>query len=118
MEIELIKDKVLSNNFKLSKDEQLVLSECYFEITKIATGKGKVLSLGCQGCLLTAYTVIQNFIKYHYTQQEEPKAKVELKKVDVSNRTRQEMKDILTKEGIKFHHNISDKKLNELISQL
>lgn len=115
MEIQLIHDKVMRNDFKLTKDEERIVVDCFFKISKIATGKGKVLNIGCKGCFFTAYTVIQNYIKYHW-KNDEPKAVVEVKRLDTVNRTRQEMKDILTLKGIKFNHNASNTKLTELIN--
>lgn len=120
--VNLIKEKVFKNDFKLTPDEKLILKEVYFEITKIATRKGKVLDLNCAGCLSGAYTVVSNYAKYYMTSttiDKTPKAEVEVLTVKniTADRTREELKQLLKDKQVKFAKNISDTKLNELVKE-
>jgi len=81
MDIEAIKQKVLANNFKVTAAEKIILSECYYEITKLA-GRSRVLNLGCDSCMLTALKVIGNYIKFHYEEPTIAKAIVEVVSVE------------------------------------
>ena len=117
MEIESIKDKVLKNDFKLTKVEQLTIVDVYAEITKISTGKAKILNIGCQGCLLTAYTVIQNYINYHMVNTT-PKAVVEVKIIEeaiLGSKTYKQLISEAKKRGISHKGNISKNDLIELL---
>jgi hypothetical protein len=117
MEIESIKDKVLKNDFKLTKVEQLTIVDVYAEITKISTGKAKILNIGCQGCLLTAYTVIQNYIKYHMNEVK-AKAVVEVKIVEeaiLGTKTYKQLISEAKNRGITHKGNISKQDLIKLL---
>ena len=117
MEIEKIKDKVMKNNFQLTTEEKTLVSEAYYEISKLA-GKGRVLNIGCSSCFITAFTIIQNYIKYHYQEPTTPNAEVEIvsvKKEDYKDMTYKDIQQLLTNRGIIFKGNISRKELLKLI---
>jgi hypothetical protein len=114
MDIEKIKDKVIKNNFQLTKEEKILVSEAYYEISKLA-GKARVLNLGCASCFITAYTIIQNYIKYHYQEPTTPNAEVEIVSVNYKDMTYKDIQQLLTNRGIIFKGNTSRKELLKLI---
>lgn len=62
--IEIIREKVVRGATDYSKSEQLALSEVYGDVTYLA-GKRRVLDVSCSSCLISAVTIIGNYIKYH-----------------------------------------------------
>ena len=56
------------------------LAHCYFQITELATGKGKVLSKGCSGCIPGAVHIVKNYLaKYPILEEVKVDAELTLK---------------------------------------
>jgi hypothetical protein len=108
--IEVIKAKVLAKDYKLSKQEELHVIDVYAEITKISTGKPKVLNVCC-GNLITGYKIIGNYINFHM-QPESKKPEIEIKRVEdkksfvFGNKNYKQLLKEAKDKGIKVPNNI------------
>ena len=64
------------------------LAHVYFCITELATGKGKVLSKGCSGCIPGAVNIVRNYLaKYPIVEAVKVEAELTLKEMRVLHPT-------------------------------
>lgn len=64
------------------------LAHVYFYITELATGKGKVLSKGCSGCIPGAVHIVKNYLaKYPIVEAVKVDAELTLKEMRVLHPT-------------------------------
>lgn len=121
-----IRSKVMRKAIDLDKQEVLYLAEVYAEVTKESTGKAHVLNLGCSSCVNNAVNILYNFVMFHEEKQSErteSKPSIEMVSVpkavmdnfNLNDLNVDELKDVCTSYGIKFHHKAGEKKLIELI---
>lgn len=61
-EIQLLLPKLSIKASDFNKEEKEALAKAYFEITKVSTGKGRMLDLGCHSCILNATTIVNNYL--------------------------------------------------------
>lgn len=60
--IKMIQPKLDINAKDWTKDEKTAIAESYFEITKVSTGKGRNLDIGCSSCIEGAVNIINNYL--------------------------------------------------------
>jgi hypothetical protein len=70
--LDFIMPKIKINGFDYYGIEFDHLAHVYFEITLLATGKGKVLSKGCQGCIPGAVHIVNNYLRQLPTEATQP----------------------------------------------
>lgn len=61
--IAIITPKMDANGRDWTKNEKLEIEKCYFEITKVSTGTGRSVDLGCSECVESAVNIIRNYRK-------------------------------------------------------
>jgi hypothetical protein len=110
--LDILRDKILANNIKWDKEEQIHLQTIYQAIT------GKVLSLNCNGCWLLACNIIRNYINYYETKptKEVLKTEIVFASNPIDSYTVKQLKALLKEKHIAIPHNASRSVLIELIN--
>ena len=61
-DIETLQPKFELGTHDWTKDEKLCIESAYFAITKVTTGKGRTVDLGCAECVSSAAQIVKNYI--------------------------------------------------------
>lgn len=61
-EIQLLQPKLSIKAHDFNKEEKEALSKSYHEITKVSTGRGRMLDLGCDSCIKNAAVIVKNYV--------------------------------------------------------
>jgi hypothetical protein len=70
--LDFIMPKIRVNGYDYSGKEFDCLAHVYGEITKMSTGKERVLSKGCQGCIPGAVHIVNNYLRQLPTETIQP----------------------------------------------
>jgi hypothetical protein len=61
--IKIIREKLDVGGRDWTKIEKEAIAKAYFEITKVSTGKGRVLDVNCESCVVSAVNIIKNYLE-------------------------------------------------------
>lgn len=116
--LERIKEKVLRKAIDFKGAQWNDLAVVYYEITKHSTGKGRVMSKGCNGCIPPAVHICYNYLQLNIepVAVEEP-AKVITVQIDEWNDlTKAELWEQVKKRGLSAPSTATKAKLIEVLN--
>jgi hypothetical protein len=68
-----LRDKISAKDYKLNPELIEEIKTVYYAITKEVLSKGRQLNTGCRSCMLSGYTVIDNYMQLSGKTEEEGK---------------------------------------------
>lgn len=72
--IAVIRPKIDLGTTDWTKGEKESIEKCYFEITKVSTGAGRTVDLGCSDCVNSAVNIVKNYLALIANEAPEQKA--------------------------------------------